>query len=109
MARKNLLKGKPVDLARKYKKVLLESGVPVDELILFGSHAKKSARYDSDLDICVVSPIFGKKPFEEMMKLGRIALKVDSMIEPHPYNPKDFKNKYDPLASEIKKTGIKIT
>jgi len=48
-------------------------------------------------------------PFEEMMKLGRIALKVDSMIEPHPYNPKDFKNKYDPLASEIKKTGIKIT
>jgi|SRR3989344_3590027 len=108
MVRKSLLKGNPIELANKYKRALLESGVPVDKLILFGSYAKKTARYDSDLDICVVSPKFGKKPFDEMIALGRIALKIDSLIEPHPFSPKDLANKYDPLASEIRKTGIKI-
>jgi len=59
----------------------------------------------SDLDICISSSIFGKNRFKERGLLFDIAQKVSSLIEPHPYNPKDLKEKWDPLAEQIRTTG----
>lgn len=30
------------------------------------------------------------------------------MIEPHPYSPQGLQDKYDPLATEIRNTGITV-
>ena len=86
MDTKTLLNDTPVRLIQKYKHVLDEAGIPVQQMILFGSYAKKTARPWSDVDVCVVSPIFGKKPFAEMVRLAKLTIDVDTMIEPHPYN-----------------------
>ena len=54
-----------------------------------------------------MSKKFGKKPYE-MVLLKQLTSSIDPMIEPHPYNPKDLNNPYDPLAYEIKTTGITV-
>jgi uncharacterized protein len=93
---------------KKYKAVLIREGIPVEKIILFGSYAKKTAKPWSDIDVCIVSPIFGKDPFDEMVRLAKLAEKVDSLIEPHPYNAKDLFDKYDPLAKEIRTYGVAV-
>jgi hypothetical protein len=37
-----------------------------------------------------------------------LAAQIDDRIEPHPFTPQDF-NASDPLTSEIRKTGVRMT
>lgn len=108
MAQKTLLNDTPSNLIHQYHRALTKAGIPVEQMILFGSYAKKSSTYDSDLDVAVISKKFGKNSFQEMVKLAKIAAKIDFLIEPHPYHPKDLQDKWDPLACEIRTYGIKI-
>ncbi len=105
MATKSILNDTPINLIRKYKKQLKKEGIPVTKMILFGSYAKGEAKPWSDVDVCVVSDIFGKDRFDEMVWLKKLTISIDSMIEPHPYHPKDLEDPFDPLAYEIKRTG----
>lgn len=70
---------------------------------------KKKKREDSDSDICIVSPVFGKDYFDENVRLRILSVGVDSRIEPVAFHPIDINDKYDSLASEIKKYGIILT
>lgn len=85
-----------------------EAGIPVSRAYLFGSHAKRGATYVSDIDVCVVSPQFGKDPIAEMVKLRQIALTIDSRIEPIPLSEQGFGDRYSTLTSEIKRYGRPI-
>ena len=105
MAKKTILSDKPENLVRKYYQVLKRAKIPVKKIILFGSYAKGNPKPWSDLDLCVVSKKFGKQEFDEMVMLKKLTSQVDSMIEPHPYHPKDLLDKWDPLADEIRKHG----
>ena len=95
-------------IAGEYVDAVVKSGIPVDSAYLFGSYAKKTSNKFSDIDICIVSPKFGKDYFEESLKLRSITDKVDSRIEPVPFKPEDLNDKYSTLASEIKKYGINL-
>jgi len=106
MAQKSILNDKPESLIKKYYQVLVREGLPVEKIILFGSYAKGNPKPFSDIDLCVVSKKFGKNGYDEMVYLKKLTTQVDSMIEPHPYHPKDLKEKWDPLAYEIRKHGI---
>lgn len=85
-------------------KLLKEKGVNVSKVILFGSYAKGTAKAESDIDLAIVSSQFGKNNLKEIMLLRRLALKIDSHIEPLPFSPKDIST----LAQEIIKHGITI-
>src|SRR3989338_2838839 len=108
MDKKTLLRDAPQNLIEAFYESLQASGIAVDEIIMFGSYAKKTFRPDSDLDLCVISNKFGNNSFEEMMALTKISSKIDPMIEAHPYNRRDLNNKFDPLAKEITNFGIKV-
>ena len=88
--------------------VLRKRGIKVSQVILFGSHAKGKANAESDLDIAIISEQFGEDPTEEMMLLRKLALTVDSHIEPIPLSPQDLKDHYSSLVEEIKRYGIRI-
>jgi hypothetical protein len=60
----------------------------------------------SDIDLAIISPDFGDM-FEERLELMRLAVSMDDRIEPHPFRPEEF-NDNQPLASEIRRTGIAI-
>lgn len=79
----------------------------VDMAYLYGSRAKGEASEWSDIDVAVISADFSTDLFEERVALLRLAVKVDDRIEPWPFTPDTF-NSSDPLASEIKRTGIRI-
>jgi len=97
-----------VKIVRDYGRVVAKA-IPVQEVIVFGSYAKGDAHADSDIDVCVVSPKFGKDLFEESIVLDRFTDKIDSHIEAHPMNQRLLSNKYDTLASEIREHGIAIS
>lgn len=105
MDQKSILTDTPTNLIRKYRQVLMADGIPIEKIILFGSYAKGTAKPWSDLDLCVVSPIFGKDSHDEMVRLMKLTSTVDDMIEPHPYNSTDLADPWDPLAHEIMTHG----
>jgi predicted nucleotidyltransferase len=77
-------------------------------MYLFGSHAKGKARKWSDIDVAVVSNRLKKNYEKNRSLLSRMRLGVDTRLEPHGFTEDDFKNNSDPLAYEIRKTGIRI-
>ena len=107
MAQKKLTQS-IIKIVRDYGRVVARS-IPVQEVIIFGSYAKGITHKDSDIDVCVVSPKFGKDLFEESIVLDRLTDNIDSRIEPHPMNQRLLSNKYDTLASEIREHGIAIS
>lgn len=95
-------------IAKQFVSSLQEQNIPIQEVYLFGSYAKGTTHKWSDIDIGVVSPSFGNDPIEERVILMRIGDKININIEPHPFSPEDFADEWNPLAREIKRTGIKI-
>lgn len=94
---------------RKFKQLLEKEGIPVSKLLLYGSHARGTSRKDSDIDVCVVSPVFGKDRFKERLYLFHKAPVVDARIEPVPFSLKDYrKNLVSPLLHQIRKEAIEV-
>lgn len=108
MAQAPVLNDYTMSTVRLYAEALRRQGVVFSHLIVFGSQAKGTAKKWSDIDVCVVSPQFGKDRHTERVSLMRVRDDRLLDIEPHPYNPKDLADKYDPLASEIRKYGIPV-
>jgi len=94
------------NLIHKYRANLEKEGIPVTKVILFGSQAKGTAHKWSDIDVCVVSPLFGKDRHSERVML--MNQRLDTTIEPHPYSPDELLDPYDPLATEIRNTGVAV-
>jgi predicted nucleotidyltransferase len=97
-----------VAAVREFAKRIQEEGIPVQRAILFGSHARAAATLASDIDACIVSSSFGKDPHAELVRLLNIRLAVSDLIEPHPYSPDGIEDPFDPLAAEIRRTGILV-
>jgi predicted nucleotidyltransferase len=94
-------------IAKKFAN-LVKKQFPVEKTYLFGSYAKNLAKEHSDIDICVVSPSFGKDNWEEESQLRKISLKIDPRIWPVAMSTEDIKDRYSQLAYEIKKYGIQV-
>lgn len=94
-------------VARRFVE-LVKKQFPVSQAYLFGSYAKNRAQESSDIDICIVSPVFGKSYWDEESLLRRLSLKVDDRIEPVAFNPEDINDRWDQLAYEIKKYGVRV-
>jgi|SRR3989338_4172991 len=94
--------------AQKFIDEVRRNGVFVSQAKVYGSYSKGIATEDSDIDVCVVSPSFGKDYIAEMVKLRKIALKIDSRIEPVPITPEDLSDRLATLSSEIRKYGIAL-
>jgi predicted nucleotidyltransferase len=95
-------------ITTKYREIIENSGIPVERMILFGSYARGNERRDSDIDICVVSPKFGKDEIMEIGRLNFLRWKLDNRIEAHPVSSKDYKSIATPFILEIQKYGIEI-
>ena len=108
MAKKPTLNKIVSQKVRSYLKLLKKGGVDIEKAIVFGSYAKGMPKPWSDIDVCLISKQFGKDIFKEGVAMSQLADQVDSLIEPHPFHPADFREKYHPLASEIKKHGIVV-
>lgn len=88
--------------------MLRDDGINVVSMLLFGSHARGTAREWSDIDVAVISPDFGHDYFDERVRLMKLAQRASSSIEPHPLNPNDLNDRWSTLAAEVRRWGIAI-
>ena len=79
----------------------------IDVAYLFGSYAKGNTHKWSDIDLAIVSDDI-KERLDDMAKMFVLAADIDGLIEPHPYNTKEFRSGDYMLANEILRTGIPV-
>ena len=108
MAKKTIINKEVKEIAFNFGKAVKKQGIPIKKLIIFGSYAKGKARPESDIDICVVSPKFGKDSIKELQFLFKIRRDIDSRIEPFPVSWKEYKKIVSPIIFEIKQSGQEI-
>jgi predicted nucleotidyltransferase len=108
MAAKRIALKKVKEYVNEYIEALRTDGLPVERAFLFGSYVKGRTHNSSDIDVCVISPRFNRKvdPYEYLWTKRR-RNDVLRGIEPVGFHPKDFIDE-NPLALEIKTTGIEI-
>ncbi len=98
-----------IDIVSGFIKALKKRGIRVDQVFIYGSCASGRARKDSDIDVAVISPDFGRDRYEEGKLLRQIAWRIDSRLEPVPISKESFlKDDWIPLIYEIKTTGVPI-
>lgn len=91
-----------------YKRVLTDARISVVQIIVFGSQVKGTAHADSDIDVAIVSPSFGKDYHNELVRLSKLCDNDTIDIEPHPFHPDDLNNRWSTLAQEIRQHGIEV-
>jgi len=97
------------DVILRFTKALSRKGIRVERVLLFGSYASGKDCANSDLDVAIVSPDFGKDRFEEGKMLFQIAWRIDPRIEPIPISSESYeKDTWIPLIYEIKQKGIEV-
>ena len=76
---------------------------------MYGSHAKGTARPDSDIDVLVVSPAFDSDRWSRDQELWRLTLKVDPRIEPVPVGQQQLlEDRTSPIVEIARREGIAI-
>ena len=95
-------------VVRKYAEALRKAHFPFAAIYLFGSYAKGRPHSWSDIDVAVISNKLEKNYERNRWLLWQIRMHVDIRIEPHGFTIGDFANAEDPMAYEIRKTGVKV-
>lgn len=106
MAGKTILSDRVLSIVHTFGQQLRRANIEYEKLIVFGSQAKGKAMKWSDIDVCVVSKIFGQDRQGERVQLMSVCDDTTLHIEPHPYNATDLQNPWDPLGAEIRRYGI---
>ncbi len=94
----------------EYFKEKISGDFKLDKLILFGSFARNNFSKDSDADLIVVSPVFGKekswKRSKRLYKHWRHRFPVDFLC----FTPEEFrrKKKSVSIVTEAVKEGLEI-
>ncbi|MBU2561449.1 MAG: nucleotidyltransferase domain-containing protein [Nanoarchaeota archaeon] len=83
----------------------------LEQVILFGSYAKRTFSKDSDIDVAVITQ--EKSADDELLItdiIDRLHKRFRKEIQPHYYTTKEFKalEKKDKLVKEIVKDGIRL-
>jgi len=70
---------------------------PLDRVILFGSRARSEELLDSDYDLILISPAFGRMRWDERIQSVLDLWDLDVDLQPLCYTPREFARK----AAEI--------
>ncbi len=92
---------------KKYLETLRNKNIKVKKAILYGSCASGSNNKDSDIDLAIISPDFGRDRFREALMLKKLTRDVDLDISPRPYSIEQYQKAMqgDFLFDEIIQKG----
>jgi predicted nucleotidyltransferase len=97
-------------LIRRYVAALEARGIPVERVILFGSHAAGRPQEWSDIDIAVISPKFDELSLvERYEQLGLANRELQAPLDVVGFSPSQVAHcESGSFLAEILKTGINI-
>jgi uncharacterized protein len=86
---------------------LLEKGLRIEAIVLYGSYARGNAYEDSDIDVAVISPDFEGLPINRRQEqIVRLTLHRDRRIAPIGYPSSEYHNSGPhSFLREIVRTG----
>lgn len=105
MAKRTLLKNSDINKINAFLELLAKERIKVSQVILYGSYAKGHANTTSDIDLAIISKQFEENTAKNMMFLRKLALKIDSRLEPVPLSPNDLEEQYSTFIDEITHYG----
>lgn len=108
MATQTVLSEQTEKIAQKYVRKVQSLGIKVSDALIFGSQVNGKAGPNSDIDLAIVSPEFGKSKHRELVKLFKLIDLETKKVEPIPISSQELEDEYDPLILEIRKNGISI-
>ncbi len=79
-----------INTIKNYLNNLIAHGIPAQRAVLYGSHAKGTAKARSDIDVLIISPMFDKDRWSHESELWKLTLKADPGIEPIPVGVRQF-------------------
>ena len=80
--------------------------LPVERAYLYGSYASGHAGLWSDIDVCIVSPLFRSEDAVSYLWKKRRSVDVEDMLAPVGFSPEDFSEQTpSPLVHSIITTG----
>lgn len=91
------------EIIKQYTSKLVDLGMGVERVILFGSYAKGHPREDSDIDLIVVSKDFEKMNIRERLEiLGIASARIMQPIQAKGYTPQEMESKEkDSFLAEV--------
>ncbi|MFC2131432.1 nucleotidyltransferase domain-containing protein [Bacteroidota bacterium] len=93
-----------IELAKKYKDVLSEV-IEFDNIFLYGSYSRGTAKQYSDIDIAIIMKKCDDDYMKTLQLLWKLRNRIDSRIEPVLFIEDEDETGF---LEEIKRTGIKI-
>jgi predicted nucleotidyltransferase len=93
-----------IALTQRFLKDCLQLGIKIEKAILFGSIAKNKQTENSDIDVALVSSMFGKNFITNNKMTSKININYPN-IEIHHFN-NDYFRTSNPFIDEINTTGI---
>lgn len=95
------------NIVKKFVDYLTLRGIRVEKAVLYGSYATGKAHADSDIDIAIISPDFGRDRFEEGKLLIQVAWRIDPRIEAIPISSESYEHDtWVPIIYEIRQKGV---
>jgi predicted nucleotidyltransferase len=98
-------------IVRRYLERLREEHLPVQGLVLYGSHARGNPGPDSDIDVLVLldNDLTATDIDQLWTRLEHLALGVDMRIETWPVTLQRFENdEVSPLLIAVRREGIPV-
>ena len=94
-------------LARDFVSYLKKNyHLPVEGALIYGSHAQNRLHRWSDIDICVISPLFRDEDAISYLWQRRRKEDIENLIAPIGFSPEDFAaTPASPLIHSIRETG----
>jgi predicted nucleotidyltransferase len=91
----------------RYKAALAAAGFPAFDAVLYGSYARREARPDSDIDLCLVSDAFTRGRQRHRKKAVEVAYEIDPRIQVVLVDPRTLaSDTLSPLWSAIRRESI---
>jgi predicted nucleotidyltransferase len=82
-----------IETVKRFRRALERSGIPVSELILFGSYASGTYTEDSDIDVIVVSEVFtGLNHWQRIEKMTDALYEIFQPIETRALTPEEWRS-----------------
>jgi predicted nucleotidyltransferase len=97
-----------VDILHRFKASLERTGVPVREMVLFGSYATGTFTENSDIDVIVVSDAFtGLNHWQRIEKMTEALYELFQPIETRALTPSEWEST-DSMTSTYARTSTLI-